>query len=156
MRENNVAVYFIGAGPGDPDLITVRGRELISRADLVLYAGSLVLKEVLAAARNDARVEDSAPLSLEETHALIMDTVRAGGSAVRVHTGEPSLYGAVREQADFLRRDGVNYEIVPGVIAAFAAAARARVAFTVSETTQTLILTRMSGRIPSARSRIHL
>ena len=93
MRENNVAVYFIGAGPGDPDLITVRGLELISRADLVLYAGSLVPKEVLAAARNDARVEDSAPLSLEETHALIMDTVRAGGSAVRVHTGEPSSFG---------------------------------------------------------------
>lgn len=148
MRENNVAVYFIGAGPGDPDLITVRGRELISRADLVLYAGSLVPKEVLAAARNDARVEDSAPLSLEETHALIMDTVRAGGLAVRVHTGESSLYGAVREQADFLRRDGVNYEIVPGVTAAFAAAARARIAFTAPEATQTLILTRMSGRTP--------
>ena len=148
MREDNVAVYFIGAGPGDPDLITVRGRELISRADLVLYAGSLVPKEVLAAARNDARVEDSAPLSLEETHALIMDTVRAGGLAVRVHTGESSLYGAVREQADFLRRDGVNYEIVPGVTAAFAAAARARIAFTAPEATQTLILTRMSGRTP--------
>ena len=84
MREDNVAVYFIGAGPGDPDLITVRGRELISRADLVLYAGSLVPKEVLAATRNDARVKNSTPLSLEETHALIMDTVRAGGLAVRV------------------------------------------------------------------------
>lgn len=142
------SVYFIGAGPGDPGLITVRGQELISKADLLLYAGSLVPKEVLAAARKDAQVLDSAPLNLEETHTLIMDTVRAGGLAVRVHTGEPSLYGAVREQAELLRRDGVEYEIIPGVTAAFAAAARAKVSFTVPETTQTLILTRMSGRTP--------
>jgi precorrin-4 C11-methyltransferase len=145
-------VYFIGAGPGDPGLITVRGQELIAQADLVLYAGSLVPKAVLAAAGKDAQVIDSAPLNLEETHALIMDTVRAGGLAVRVHTGEPSLYGAVREQAELLRRDGVKYEIIPGVTAAFAAAARAEISFTVPEITQTLILTRMSGRTPVPES----
>jgi precorrin-4/cobalt-precorrin-4 C11-methyltransferase len=139
-------VYFVGAGPGDPDLITVKGRKCIQDADLVLYAGSLVPKEVLACARKDARVADSSSMTLQETHAMILETARAGGIAARVHTGDPSLYGAVKEQMILLDRDGVSYEVIPGVTAAFAAAAAARVSFTVPEITQTLIFTRIGGR----------
>lgn len=141
-------VYFIGAGPGDPGLITVRGQELIRQADLVLYAGSLVPREVVACAREGALVVDSAPLSLDETHALMMRTVQAGGLVARVHTGEPALYGAVREQTALLDHDGIAHATIPGVTAAFAAAARAGVSFTVPEATQSLIITRLEGRTP--------
>ena len=141
-------VYFIGAGPGDPELITVKARRIIEEADLVLYAGSLVPREVVACARSGARVLDSAPMTLNETHALLLETVAAGGVAARVHTGEPSLFGAVREQAALLDRDGVPWEVVPGVTAAFAAAAMAGVSFTVPERVQSLVFTRAPGRIP--------
>lgn len=149
-----VSVYFIGAGPGDPELITVKGRRLVGEADLVLYAGSLVPREVVACAREGARVVDSAPLSLPETHALVMEAVRAGGLVARVHTGDPSLYGAVREQAALLDAEGVGWEIVPGVTAAFAAAAMAGVGFTVPEGTQSLVVTRAAGRtaVPQAEA----
>lgn len=141
-------VWFVGAGPGDPDLITVKGRRLVRRADLVLYAGSLVPEEVIRAAGSAARVEDSSPLNLNETHALLLECVRAGGMAVRLHTGDPSLYGAVREQARLLERDKAPYEIVPGVTSACAAAAAADVSFTVPGGTQSLIFTRLAGRTP--------
>lgn len=141
-------VYFIGAGPGDPELITVRGQRLVAEADLVLYAGSLVPKDVVACARQGARVENSAPLNLRETHALIMETVAAGGMVARVHTGDPALYGAVREQAELLDEAGVAWEIVPGVTAGFAAAAAAGRSFTVPAVTQTLIFSRLEGRTP--------
>jgi precorrin-4/cobalt-precorrin-4 C11-methyltransferase len=141
-------VFFIGAGPGDPGLITVRGRDLVARADLVLYAGSLVPAEVVACARPGALVADSAGMSLEETHALMVETVRRGGLVARVHTGDPSLYGSVREQAELLDRDGAPWSVVPGVTAAFAAAARAGVSFTVPEGTQSLVITRLEGRTP--------
>ncbi len=145
-------VYFIGAGPGDPDLITVRGRDLVARADLVLYAGSLVPAEVVACAKPGAVVANSAGMSLDETHALMLGTARAGGLVTRVHTGDPSLFGSVREQAGLLDRDGVSWTIVPGVTAAFAAAARAGVSFTVPEATQSLIITRLHGRTPVPES----
>ncbi|BCS88575.1 precorrin-4 C(11)-methyltransferase [Pseudodesulfovibrio sediminis] len=141
-------VYFIGAGPGDPELLTVKGQRLIAEADLVLYAGSLVPPEVVACAKEGARVADSAPLNLEETHALMMETVKAGGAVVRVHTGDPSLYGAIREQMALLDRDGVAYAVVPGVTAGFAAAAAAAKSYTVPEVTQTLIFTRIAGKTP--------
>ena len=149
---NSPRVYFIGAGPGDPDLITVRGRDLVARADLVLYAGSLVPAEVVACARPDAVVADSAGMSLEETHALMLETARRGGLVARVHTGDPSLFGSVREQAALLDRDGVPWTVIPGVTAAFAAAARAGVSFTVPEATQSLIITRLHGRTPVPES----
>jgi precorrin-4/cobalt-precorrin-4 C11-methyltransferase len=145
-------VYFIGAGPGDPDLITVRGRNLVSRADLVLYAGSLVPAEVVACARHGAVVADSAGMNLDETHALMLETARAGGLVARVHTGDPSLFGSVREQTALLDRDGVTWSVIPGVTAAFAAAARAGVSFTVPEATQSLIITRLHGRTPVPES----
>ncbi|MGQ9928229.1 MAG: precorrin-4 C(11)-methyltransferase [Chloroflexaceae bacterium] len=142
-------VYFIGAGPGAPDLITVRGRDIISRADLILYADSLVDEAVLAAyARPTARVVGSAGIDLEQLVALMVETARAGGVVARVHTGDPSLYGAIHEQMAALDAQGVAYEIVPGVTAAFAAAARLGVELTVPEVTQTLIITRVAGRTP--------
>ncbi len=141
-------VFFIGAGPGDPELVTVKGQRLISEADLVLYAGSLVPKAVVACAKDGAIVEDSAPLNLEETHSVMMKTIRDGGTVARVHTGDSSLYGAIREQIELLDRDGVEYEVIPGVTAGFAAAAAACRSYTVPEVTQTLIFTRMAGRTP--------
>jgi precorrin-4/cobalt-precorrin-4 C11-methyltransferase len=141
-------VWFIGAGPGDPELLTVKGRRLIETADLVIYAGSLVPQSIVALAKAKARVVDSSPLSLEESHALARDAVLRGENVARVHTGDPSLYGAVREQMDLLRKEGVACEVVPGITAACAAAARAGVSFTVPGVTQTLIVTRLAGRTP--------
>ncbi|WP_428561937.1 MAG: precorrin-4 C(11)-methyltransferase [Solidesulfovibrio sp. DCME] len=141
-------VAFIGAGPGDPDLLTVKAARLIGQADLVLYAGSLVSPAVVALARADARVVDSAPLSLAETHALLVATARQGGLAARVHTGDPSLFGALSEQARLLDADGIPYTVVPGVTSAAAAAAAFGVSVTEPEATQTLILTRLAGRTP--------
>lgn len=143
-----IQVYFIGAGPGDPELLTVKGQRLIGEADLVLYAGSLVPAQVVAGAKPGARVENSASMNLEETHALMMETVREGGMVARVHTGDPSLYGAIREQIALLDRDGVEYAVVPGVTAGFAAAAAACRSYTVPEVTQTLIFTRIAGKTP--------
>jgi precorrin-4/cobalt-precorrin-4 C11-methyltransferase len=139
-------VYFIGAGPGDPELITVKGRRIIETADAVLYAGSLVPEDLVACAREDAEVRDSSKMSLEETHSFMLAHARAGGVVARVHTGDPSLYGAMPEQMRLLEADGVEYEVVPGVTAAFAAAAEAGVVFTIPERCQTLVLTRLPGR----------
>jgi precorrin-4/cobalt-precorrin-4 C11-methyltransferase len=141
-------VVFVGAGPGDPELITVRGRRLIREADAVCYAGSLVPEALAREAKPGAVVADSSSMTLEQTHQLLADTVRAGGLAVRLHTGDPSLYGAVREQAVLLDREGIEYEIVPGVTAAFAAAAAAKASFTTPGATQSLTLTRAAGRTP--------
>lgn len=141
-------VYFVGAGPGDPELLTVKAARLIGRADLVLYAGSLVSPDVVALAGQAARVVDSAPLTLAETHALLVATVRAGGLAARVHTGDPALYGALSEQIRLLEADAIPYQVIPGVTSASAAAAAFGVSFTEPETTQTVMLTRLAGRTP--------
>lgn len=141
-------VWFIGAGPGDPELITVKGRRLISEADLVLYTGSLVPKEVVACADPKARVVDSSSLDLEATHALLRDAALAGKMAARVHTGDPLLYGAAREQMALLVADGIPCAVVPGVSAAFAAAAAAGVSLTVPERVQSFAVTRLDGRTP--------
>lgn len=141
-------VYFIGAGPGDPELITVKGQNIIQKADLVLYAGSLVPKSLTEKAKPGAEVIDSAPLNLEQTHDLILKAVQNKGLVARVHTGDPSLYGAVREQIRLLKQEGISYQIIPGVTAAFAAASKAAVSFTVPEKTQTLTITRLEGRTP--------
>lgn len=148
MSAGNVRVWFIGAGPGDPELITVKGKRLIEAADLVLFTGSLVPREVVACAKPSAIIADSQHMSLEETHALIMQTWRGGGLIARVHTGDPGLFGAVREQARLLEAEGVDYEIVPGVTAAFAAAAAAKVSFTTPEKVQSLVFTRAPGKTP--------
>ena len=111
-------VFFVGAGPGDPELLTLKGRKAIEGAGLVLYAGSLVPPEVVACAGPDARVADSAPLTLEECHQLVRETALAGKDVARVHTGDPSLYGALREQIALLERDGIPWQVIPGVTAA--------------------------------------
>jgi precorrin-4/cobalt-precorrin-4 C11-methyltransferase len=141
-------VWFVGAGPGDPELITVKGRRLIAEADLVLYAGSLVPAAVVACAAPGAEVRDSSSMTLEETHDLLRRTAVSGRMAARVHTGDPMLYGAVREQMRLLERDGIAFGVVPGVSAVFAAAAAAGVSLTVPERVQSLILTRLEGRTP--------
>jgi len=147
-NESRSRVFFVGAGPGDPELLTLKARRHIEEADLVLYTGSLVPKEVIAFARPGAKVIDSSSMTLQETHEAIMEIVRTGGKVARVHTGDPSLYGAIREQMDLLEGEGAAYEVVPGISAAFAAAAAAMVSFTLPEKTQTLIITRMGGRTP--------
>lgn len=146
MKYRGCQVFFVGAGPGDPELITVKGKRCIETADLVLYTGSLVPEEVVSCAKPEAQVLDSSSMTLEETHSLIVDAVKKGEVVARVHTGDPSLYGAVKEQMVLLDREGIAYEVVPGVSAAFAAAAAARISFTIPEATQSLIITRAGGR----------
>lgn len=141
-------VSFVGAGPGDPELLTIKGRKAIEEAGLVLYTGSLVPPDVVGCAGPDALVADSAPLTLEQCHALVRDAALAGKNVARVHTGDPSLYGALREQAELLERDGIPWRVIPGVTAACAAAAAAGVAFTMPEVTQSLMISRMEGRTP--------
>ena len=141
-------VYFVGAGPGDPELITVKGHKCIQQADLVLYTGSLVPKEVVACAKENAKVVDSSSMTLNETHVMILETVSSGGTVARVHTGDPSLYGAIKEQMILLDHNGISYEVIPGVTVAFAAAAAAKISFTLPEKVQTLIFTRIEGRTP--------
>ena len=141
-------VVFIGAGPGDPELLTLKAARLIGQADLVLYAGSLVPVAIADLAREGARVEDSSGMTLEETHALLLDCAGAGGLAARVHTGDPALYGAVAEQAALLDAAGIPWEVVPGVTAAFAAAAAAKVGLTRPGGAQSVVVTRMAGRTP--------
>ena len=148
MDKGKIQVHFIGAGPGDPELLTIKGQRCIKEADLVLYAGSLVPRESVACAKESARIVDSSSMTLEQTHAAMLETVRAGGTVARVHTGDPSLYGAIHEQMLLLDRDGIGYEVVPGVTAAFAAAAAAKISFTLPEKVQTLIFSRMEGRTP--------
>ena len=139
-------VSFIGAGPGDPELITVKGRRLIDSADLVLYAGSLVPPALVVDAKPGAAVVDSSGMTLEETHALMREAVLAGKSVARVHTGDPALYGAIREQMALLEAEGLAFQIVPGVTAAFAAAAAGRISLTVPESVQSFSITRLCGR----------
>lgn len=141
-------VSFVGAGPGDPELLTIKGHKAIAAADLVLYAGSLVPRAVVACARPDAAVVDSAPLTLEECHARMREVALAGGLVARVHTGDPSLYGALREQTALLDADGIPWRVIPGVTSACAAAAAAGVSFSIPGISQSLILCRAAGRTP--------
>ncbi|MBI1878438.1 MAG: precorrin-4 C(11)-methyltransferase, partial [Chloroflexi bacterium] len=125
-------VYFIGAGPGAPDLITVRGRDIIAQADLILYADSLVEESVAGLARRpDARIVGSSGLHLEQILALMVETAQGGGVVARIHSGDPALYGATHEQMAHLKDHAIPYEVVPGVTAAFAAAARLKVELTI-------------------------
>jgi precorrin-4/cobalt-precorrin-4 C11-methyltransferase len=139
-------VYFIGAGPGDPELITVRGAKIIEAADLIVYAGSLVPQPLLSRAKKGAEIHNSASLSLEETHALLSEGVGKGKIVARVHTGDPALYGAIQEQIQLLEKEKIPYEVVPGVTVAFAAAASLGRQLTQAGGSQTLIFTRLAGR----------
>ena len=139
-------IYFIGAGPGDPELITVKGKRLIDEADIIIYAGSLVNPQVLSGARPEAEIYNSATMNLEEVLDVMKRGVVAGKKVVRVHTGDPSIYGAHREQMVELEKLGIPYEIVPGVSSFLAAAASLKREYTLPGVSQTVILTRMEGR----------
>ena len=139
-----MTVHFIGAGPGDPELLTLKGARLIGACPVCLYAGSLVPEAVVAGAPEGARVLDTAPMTLEETHEEIVRAHAAGLDVARVHSGDPSLYGAIAEQIRLLRRDGIPFEIVPGVPAYTAAAAALGQELTVPQVAQSIVLTRMS------------
>ncbi|AJD30511.1 MULTISPECIES: precorrin-4 C(11)-methyltransferase [Clostridium] len=141
-------VYFIGAGPGDPDLITVKGRDILSKADVVIYAGSLVSKEHLDYCKEGVEVYNSASMTLKEVIKVIEKAHNENKSIVRLHTGDPSIYGAIKEQMDELDKLNICYEVVPGVSSFAAAAASIKKEFTLPGVSQTLILTRVEGRTP--------
>lgn len=139
-------VYFVGAGSGAKDLITVRGMRLIQEADVLVYAGSLVNPELLEYAKKECEIYDSALLTLEEIIEIIKDAEEKNKTTVRLHTGEPSLYGAVREQMNELDALSIKYESCPGVSACFGAASSLNMEFTLPNISQTLIITRMEGK----------
>jgi precorrin-4/cobalt-precorrin-4 C11-methyltransferase len=147
MAEKNdwppMKVYFVGAGPGDPELITLKGYRLLKEADLVIYTGSLVNRDLLRGLRSE--LVDSSNLSLEEITDRILSSVRAGKKVVRLHSGDPSLYGAILEQMRPLEENGVEVEVVPGVSSLFAAAAALKTQLTLKGVSESLIITRPSG-----------
>jgi precorrin-4/cobalt-precorrin-4 C11-methyltransferase len=145
-------VLFVGAGPGDPELITVKGKKALEEADLVIYAGSLVPETLLRWTRPGTQTINSASMHLEEIIAEIEAACGAGKRVVRLHTGDPSLYGAILEQMAALQERSIHCRVIPGVTAAFAAAAAMGIEFTLPEISQTLILTRMTGRTPVPES----
>ncbi|MEI8355367.1 MAG: precorrin-4 C(11)-methyltransferase [Deltaproteobacteria bacterium] len=141
-------LFFVGAGPGDPELITVKGARLLREADLIIYAGSLVDRRLVREYAPDAEIYDSACMTLEETTAVIAESVLNGKRVVRLHTGDPSIYGAMQEQMAELDNFGITYAVVPGVTSAFAAAAVLKQELTLPEVSQTVIFTRMEGKTP--------
>jgi precorrin-4/cobalt-precorrin-4 C11-methyltransferase len=147
-------VYFVGAGTGAVDLITVRGMRLLEQADVIIYAGSLVNPELLKYAKSECEIHDSARLTLEEVIDIMVKSESKGKMTVRLHTGEPSIYGAVREQMDELDRLNIPYESCPGVSACFGAASSLNIEYTLPDISQTLIITRMEGKtkVPKGES----
>ena len=139
-------VYFVGAGTGAADLITVRGMRLLERADVIIYAGSLVNPELLDYAKKECEIHNSAKLTLNEVIDLMKKVEEEGKVTVRLHTGDPSIYGAIREQMDELDRLGIEYESCPGVSACFGAAASLNLEYTLPDISQSLIITRMEGK----------
>lgn len=141
-------VHFVGAGSGAPDLITLRGARLLGEADVVIYAGSLVNPELLTLTKPGCELHDSAKLTLEEVIALVEAAERMGKTTVRLHTGDPSIYGAVREQFDELAKRGIAFDVCPGVSSFCGAAAALRTEYTLPNVSQTVIITRAAGRTP--------
>lgn len=141
-------VIFIGAGPGAPDLLTVRGHKTIEKADVIIYAGSLVNKEVLNCKKENSTVYNSASLDLNEITAIVEEAVANNQLVARVHTGDPSIYGAIGEQIRELKEKGIEYEIIPGVSSVFGTAAALEAELTLPEISQSVIITRPEGRTP--------
>lgn len=141
-------IHFVGAGSGAPDLITVRGARLIAGADVILYAGSLVNPALLEGKKESCTVYNSASLTLEQVLSIMLEADRAGQSVVRLHTGDPAIYGAIREQMDALDEAGVDYDVTPGVSAFSGAAAALKAEYTLPGVSQTVIITRAEGRTP--------
>ena len=141
-------VYIIGAGPGDPDLITVKGAKLVERCPVVFYTGSLVPREVIALARDDAKVYDSSGMDLDQITTILKEAFEKDQDVARVHTGDPSIFGSTAEQIRRMKALGIPYEIIPGVSSFTAAAAVLGKELTLPELTQTMIVTRVEGRTP--------
>lgn len=141
-------IHFVGAGPGAEDLITVRGDRLLREADVVVYAGSLVNPAHLERTKPGCAVYDSASMTLEDVMDVMIPASKAGKLVVRLHTGDPSIYGAIREQMDILDAEGLDYEVCPGVSSFCGAAAALKAEYTLPDVSQTVILSRMAGRTP--------
>lgn len=141
-------VFFIGAGPGDPELITVKGQRIVKEADIIIYAGSLVPKEVIDCHKEGAEIYNSASMTLEEVMEVTINGIKAGKKVARVHTGDPAIFGAHREQMDILDEYGIEYEVIPGVSSFLASAAAVKKEFTLPSVSQTVICTRLEGRTP--------
>ena len=141
-------VHFVGAGPGAPDLITLRGAELLKTADVVIYAGSLVNPALLGMCKEGCSIYNSAEMTLEQVIAVMEAAEGEGKTTLRLHTGDPCLYGAIREQMDELDRLGISYDDTPGVSSFCGAAAAAHAEYTLPEVSQSVIITRMAGRTP--------
>ena len=157
LRDQQGHIEIVGAGPGDPDLVSVRGRKMLERADLILYAGSLVPRELTLCAKPGAVVRSSASMNLEEQCALMKEFYDQGKFIVRLHTGDPCIFGAIQEQMAFFDQHGMRYHITPGISSFLAAAAELRSQFTIPERTQTIILTRGEGRTPMPeKEQLHL
>lgn len=141
-------VKFVGAGPGDKELITVKGLKALENADCIIYAGSLVNEELLEYAKEECDIYNSAKMTLEEVIETIIKYENQNKKIVRLHTGDPSIYGAIREQIDLLKENNISYEVIPGVSSFLGAAASIGAEYTLPGVTQTVILTRMEGRTP--------
>ncbi len=141
-------VYFIGAGPGDPDLITVKGRKILSEADVIIYAGSLVSNEHFKYCKENSEIHNSASMTLNEVIDVIKKAHVSNKKIVRLHTGDPAIYGAIKEQMDELQKFDIPYAVIPGVSSFTAAAASIKKEFTLPNVSQTIILTRVEGRTP--------
>jgi len=141
-------IKFVGAGPGDVDLITIKGRKALEEGDIIIYAGSLVSKEHLEFCKKDAEIYNSASMTLEEVIDVMKKGIREGKNIVRLHTGDPTIYGAIREQIDELDKLNIDYEVIPGVSSFTAACASIKREFTLPNVSQTVILTRIEGRTP--------
>ena len=141
-------VHFVGAGSGAVDLITVRGAKLLGEADVVIYAGSLVNPDLLSYCKEDCEIHNSAKMTLEQVIDVIKNAENAGKTTVRLHTGDSSIYGAVREQFDELERLGIEYDVCPGVSAFCGAASALKAEYTLPDVSQTVIITRTAGRTP--------
>ena len=156
-RQSTAHIEIVGAGPGDPDLVSVRGRKMLEQADLILYAGSLVPKALTECHKPGAVVRSSADMNLEEQCALMKEHYDKGHFIVRLHTGDPCIFGAIQEQMAFFDANGMDYHITPGISSFLAAAAELRSQFTIPERTQTIILTRGEGRTPMPeKEQLHL
>ena len=141
-------IHFIGAGPGAPDLITLRGAKILEETDVIIYAGSLVNPALLDRRKDGCQVYDSASMTLEEVLGVMETAEAEGKDTVRLHTGDPSLYGAIREQMDALDAKGIPYDVTPGVSSFSGAAAALRAEYTLPDVSQSVIITRMAGRTP--------
>lgn len=141
-------VYFIGAGPGDPELITLKGKRIMENSEVIIYAGSLVNPALLFYVKQGAQVYNSASLSFDEVMEITRKALGEGKNVARVHTGDPAIYGAIQEQMNYLDEQGLEYEVIPGVSSFLAAAAVLKQEYTLPEVTQTVIVTRLEGRTP--------